>query len=217
MHRLRIISSTCFLMIVLFYWSYTSPAIVIYNESLSKSNEVPDDSLSKSNEVTVDKQISNLEVPYEELMKGPYTLSQDDPYLIEYAQHKLSPPSQDPYKLSNPKIEDPSKGQSAEIRKILGEMKNGFFVECGALDGERISNTLGFERIYGWTGLLVEANPKNYDLVIQKKRKAWSIHACLSVKPYPNQIMFPKNVASCCGSISDIALDSKLEGYVKCL
>ena len=40
--------------------------------------------------------------------------------------------------------------------------RDGFFIECGALDGETRSNSLLFERFRGWTGLLVEADPVNY-------------------------------------------------------
>jgi hypothetical protein len=37
----------------------------------------------------------------------------------------------------------------------------GFFVECGALDGELRSNTLTLERKHGWRGVLIEADPEN--------------------------------------------------------
>jgi FkbM family methyltransferase len=39
--------------------------------------------------------------------------------------------------------------------------RTGTFVEIGALDGVFYSNTLMLERCYGWTGLLIEANPSN--------------------------------------------------------
>lgn len=65
---------------------------------------------------------------------------------------------------------------------------NGFFIECGALDGEFHSNTLYLERYLGWKGLLVEADPKNVALVKQTNRKAWFVPTCLSVKTYPTQV-----------------------------
>eukprot|EP00756_Hemistasia_phaeocysticola_P051956 Hpha_TRINITY_DN2713_c0_g1::TRINITY_DN2713_c0_g1_i1::g.110454::m.110454 len=40
-------------------------------------------------------------------------------------------------------------------------MCEGTYVEMGALDGLRASNTLFFERALGWNGLLVEASPTN--------------------------------------------------------
>jgi FkbM family methyltransferase len=38
--------------------------------------------------------------------------------------------------------------------------KEGFFVEVGANDGINQSNTLYFEKYFGWTGLLIEAIPE---------------------------------------------------------
>jgi len=63
--------------------------------------------------------------------------------------------------------------------------KDGFFVECGALDGETRSNTLYFERHLNWSGLLVEADPINFVNMEAKKRKAYLSHSCLSIKSYP--------------------------------
>jgi len=37
--------------------------------------------------------------------------------------------------------------------------RNGFFIEAGANNGIRQSNTLYFEKYKGWTGLLIEAIP----------------------------------------------------------
>ena len=39
---------------------------------------------------------------------------------------------------------------------------NGFFVELGANDGITLSNTYYFEKIKGWSGILVEPIPHNY-------------------------------------------------------
>jgi hypothetical protein len=64
----------------------------------------------------------------------------------------------------------------------------GFFIECGALDGETGSNTLYLERFLGWRGLLVEANPSNVEMLKKINRKAWLVPTCLSIKPYPVQV-----------------------------
>jgi len=66
--------------------------------------------------------------------------------------------------------------------------RGGFFVECGALDGERSSNTLWLEQARGWTGLLVEMDPYFYTQLIGKSRRSWSINACLSPQPYVTQV-----------------------------
>lgn len=47
---------------------------------------------------------------------------------------------------------------------------NGVFVEMGALDGVRYSNTKMFEEVpLNWRGLLIEANPRNADKIPQNR------------------------------------------------
>jgi hypothetical protein len=48
---------------------------------------------------------------------------------------------------------------------------NLFFTECGAFDGEGLSNTLLFELQRNWTGLLVEPNYIAFNAMKQKHRK----------------------------------------------
>ena len=50
------------------------------------------------------------------------------------------------------------------------DLPTGFFVEAGALDGEYLSNTLALEK-RGWTGMLVEPDSNNYQLLLKKHRK----------------------------------------------
>ena len=66
--------------------------------------------------------------------------------------------------------------------------ETGFFVECGAFDGEQLSNTLYFEKTRHWKGLLIEANPTNYAELKKKNRNAFTINACLSVEKYPVKV-----------------------------
>ncbi|OAD52136.1 Protein Star [Eufriesea mexicana] len=91
------------------------------------------------------------------------------------------------YNLENPEIEDPSMGQAS---------KNGFFVECGAYDGETRSNTLVLERFLDWSGLLIEADPLNFSKMLQKNRKAYLTPTCLAIEPYPsvNSFLMANNV-----------------------
>ncbi|HET7856928.1 MAG TPA: FkbM family methyltransferase [Gaiellaceae bacterium] len=56
-----------------------------------------------------------------------------------------------------------------KLERYLPE-RDGYFVEAGAYDGYLQSNTYYFERIKGWTGLLVEPVPALY-------------HACVSERP----------------------------------
>ncbi|XP_012268938.2 uncharacterized protein LOC105693518 isoform X2 [Athalia rosae] len=90
-----------------------------------------------------------------------------------------------PYNLEQPAVMDPSMGQAEKINGIFKNMTNGFFIECGAFDGETRSNTLYFERYLNWTGLLIEADPVNFHRITQKNRRAYLSNTCLSTKKYP--------------------------------
>ena len=56
-------------------------------------------------------------------------------------------------------------------------IKDGFFIEAGAFDGETFSNTLFFELKQNWTGLLVEPNPDVFQMLTVKVRYQYG---CLS-------------------------------------
>ena len=48
------------------------------------------------------------------------------------------------------------------------KVKNGFYIEAGAYDGERESNSLFYEMKKGWNGLLVEPDPKSFENLLMK-------------------------------------------------
>jgi hypothetical protein len=105
--------------------------------------------------------------------------------------HKYSSSSPPYGGLSNSSSDyDPSMGQSQVVRKYLGEeFRGGFFVECGALDGETRSNTLYLERALDWEGLLIEADPDNFREIKGKGRvKAWTSDSCLSTNYFPQVV-----------------------------
>lgn len=52
------------------------------------------------------------------------------------------------------------------------DFENGFFIEAGANDGTSQSNTALYEFEYGWTGLLVEPNPKKYFECKKRRRNS---------------------------------------------
>lgn len=47
-----------------------------------------------------------------------------------------------------------------QLVELLGEERGGVFVELGGNDGLQQSNTLALEVLYGWRGLLIEADPE---------------------------------------------------------
>ena len=68
--------------------------------------------------------------------------------------------------------------------QILNQKTKGFFIECGAADGIRFSNSLFFERARSWTGLLVEPNTDLFKSLTKLNRNAYSINSCLSTFSY---------------------------------
>ena len=99
----------------------------------------------------------------------------EQPKMIE-----VEPPSSEPYQLhgSTADMHRSQFKQDSKLEPLLTQIKDGFFVESGAHDGEAISNTLYFESI-GWQGLLIEPG-NDYGNLRKKNRKAWSFHGALS-------------------------------------
>ncbi|MEL6646101.1 MAG: FkbM family methyltransferase [Pseudomonadota bacterium] len=61
-------------------------------------------------------------------------------------------------------------GQDAFLENdIFTGMRNGVFVEIGAFDGIRGSNTLFFEKFRDWSGLLIEASPLYFSWLEQNR------------------------------------------------
>ncbi|KAA0202958.1 hypothetical protein HAZT_HAZT009340 [Hyalella azteca] len=105
-----------------------------------------------------------------------------------------------------------------ELFRIIFQ-HDGFFVECGALDGETRSNSLVFEKTLGWRGLLIEGDTKNYKLVHKKNRMAWTVGACLSTMPYPHSVMFEQqfNLRKISSNDVDLTLNMTNVIEVQCL
>jgi hypothetical protein len=53
---------------------------------------------------------------------------------------------------------------------------------------ETSSTSLFFERVRKWNGLLIEADPSNYEFLKSKHRKAFTVNACLSTTSVPSEI-----------------------------
>ncbi|XP_059489034.1 uncharacterized protein LOC132204512 [Neocloeon triangulifer] len=117
----------------------------------------------------------------------------NDERLLYYTMGLIIPPSDRnvPYVLKDMNKYDYSwDGIVPIVIRLLKNRTNGFFVECGALDGEGASNTLTLEKFFNWTGLLVEASPKELKLLNSKNRKAWVAPTCMSLNTTPEMITF---------------------------
>ena len=140
---------------------------------------------------------------------------QDDPFLINELKTKnLKHPSVDPY---NWTVEDPEElhygqfGQPVYLDNVIfkKQVKNGFFIEAGADDFEKDSNSLLFEMKYGWSGLLVEPNPAVYPKGLYRNRKAWAATTCFSTTSKPQTIPFSSGLFE--GGMAGIAPEATEE------
>jgi FkbM family methyltransferase len=61
---------------------------------------------------------------------------------------------------------------------VSGEKRGGYFVEVGAADGVKLSNTYYLETVAGWTGLLAEPNPRFAEPL--KRRSCQVSNLCVS-------------------------------------
>jgi len=69
-------------------------------------------------------------------------------------------------------------GLDRVLAKYL-DFRDGFFIECGANNGLRYSNTYWFERFRGWRGILIEALPDLADQCRRNRPNATVINAAL--------------------------------------
>lgn len=60
-------------------------------------------------------------------------------------------------------------GEDKELLKWFINLCGGTYIEMGALDGIAFSNSYVFHKALEWKGVLVEASPRNYDLLVQNR------------------------------------------------
>ena len=128
-------------------------------------------------------------------------LDQGSPALIEAVQLLfLSPPPLGPAQhLQNFALEGDGQGSMLDQTYFHERKKGGFFVgkslpwltplsvsvspEAGAYDGWTGSNSLHFEAVHHWSGLLVEPVPYKYAEIAGTGRRVWSSHTSLATTP----------------------------------
>lgn len=69
-------------------------------------------------------------------------------------------------------------GQDVMVHKLLGQPSSGVFLDIGANDGAKFSNSLFFEEL-GWEGICVEPNPIIFEK-LKDARNCHCINACVS-------------------------------------
>lgn len=120
-----------------------------------------------------------------------HELSPSDPLILQYLRdhHLTAPPHNRTY--FDPKTLHPLNYHVLRAMQILfgGKVlpKGKFFLECGANDGQFISNTIKLEVKHNWTGVLVEGSPSLVKKLKNKGRNAWVADICLGGKQ-PEQV-----------------------------
>ncbi|KAK4320960.1 hypothetical protein Pmani_008214 [Petrolisthes manimaculis] len=123
-------------------------------------------------------------------------VDQEETGLANFIRHThIVPPSPLPYVLEEPNRIDFSQFKQSAIANntFLKGMRGGVFLEAGAFTGEKLSNTLYFEKYLGWTGLLVEPDPELYSQLLSHHRKAYSINSGLSLTTKADVLRFKPN------------------------
>jgi FkbM family methyltransferase len=157
----------------------------------------------------IQEQPAHWEIP--EVPWHIYNVSQNDPELIRHiCENWILPGFTDDLQLENPDLEHYSQsGQSQVVDEILEQKTGGFYIECGAANGEGFSNSLFFEKSRNWTGVLIEANPVNFFRMRMTRRHALMVNACLSPQTTPTVLNFQGN--GYIGGLSDFMSDEELD------
>lgn len=66
--------------------------------------------------------------------------------------------------------------------RVFGDYKNGFFVDVGAHNGVKFSNTLFFENTYGWTGINIEPSPFVFKELQKNRPKCINLNCAIDAK-----------------------------------
>lgn len=104
-----------------------------------------------------------------------------DKHVIEtLRRYHLQAPPMRSYNIAHTIPYDPSEGQTKILREIFADKQDGIFVECGAVDGVFLSNSLYLERALHWRGLLIEADEDNYNKLETHNRNAYISNTCIS-------------------------------------
>lgn len=72
-------------------------------------------------------------------------------------------------------------GQDLWVLERTGYKRDGYFVEFGATDGVRLSNTYLLETEFGWRGICAEPNPRFF-AELQRNRRCTVSNACIGEK-----------------------------------
>ena len=72
-------------------------------------------------------------------------------------------------------------GQDYICEQLFNRKETGYFIEMGAHDGKKLSNTWLFEEKYNWNGICIEPNSISYEGLV-KNRKCHCDNSCVFSK-----------------------------------
>lgn len=72
-------------------------------------------------------------------------------------------------------------GEDIAIDKILGNKKRGFYIDVGANDPTRFSNTKRFY-LKGWQGINIEPDPQSFEKLIRERRRDINLNVGIGEK-----------------------------------
>ena len=99
-------------------------------------------------------------------------------------------------------------GQNEEDRYIAAcfpDQHTGYFVDVGAFDGLKFSNTLYFENI-GWTGLCIEPHGKTYNGLRLRRKNSTCVRAACVGDPHLETVDFHQPTAAALKRRKDISM-----------
>ena len=103
------------------------------------------------------------------------------------------------------------KGEDLVIDKLLNYRKSGFYVDVGANDPDRFSNTKKFYK-KGWMGINIEPDKKNYENFLIKRTR--DINLNIGVSDKKSNLIFYQFMPDALSTFSKKTADSyKTQGY----
>ncbi len=105
-------------------------------------------------------------------------------------------------------------GEDAYLNdKYFKNMRNGIFLEMGALDGVTYSNTKFYEDTLGWNGVLIEPNPIQFGYLIQTRPRCKLYEALVSDIPGEVEFRYFLNGMAAVSGVKDTLPASFLTGW----
>lgn len=93
-------------------------------------------------------------------------------------------------------------GQDRFIDEFFDKKENGFFVDVGANEGVRISNTYSLEKYRNWKGICIEPLPEEFKK-LQENRSSINLNICVSDFEGETDFTYVEGYANMLSGMSD--------------